>query len=494
MRAKLVSVLVLAVLLANLLAPTPLTANGSRPGTNGSISLDPTLPIHPYLQYAAQAEPKRWVRLLIQKTGPQISSEAIARVASTRVLEEFPFIHSLVLEVPARTVFALARQPGVRYISYDAPVRHESIDTANLKTSHQAAIGLPALWNGAAPATGKGVTVAVLDSGVNFNHPDLAANLISVAVNGKATNAKDGHGHGTHVVGIINGRDPYGRYIGAAPEATVVSVKIADDLGMSKESDMIRGLQWVFNNRSTYGIRVINLSISGSVPTAYYASPINAAVEQLWFGGVVVVVASSNRGSAPDAVWYPPANDPFVITVGALDDNGTAARADDSLAYYSARGITQDGFAKPEIIAPGRKIVAPLASSKATVALLFPERITDTNYIRLSGTSMAAPALAGVVAMVLQRFPGLTPDEVKWLLMQTAQAYPNQVGAGLVDPAAALQRAAAGSLSRANQGTTPANGVDSLTGTVNWQQAYWEQAYWEQAYWEQATYEMLADD
>jgi serine protease AprX len=491
-----------AVLLAGLvLAPMGIAASpGSPPGR---VLLDSTLPVHPYLQYGAQAEPNKRVRVIVQKTSPLVDSDGLGRSVGASVLKEHPIVNGLVLEVPQRVVPVLARQPGVRYVSLDGAVSFSgSVDTSQLKTVYQGAISLPQVWNGSGSgsgATGNGVTVAVLDSGVNSGHPDLkGSNLVVVKVNPKALGGGDGHGHGTHVVGIVKGRDPYGRYIGAAPDARVISVKIADDTGAATEGDLLDGLQWVNDNRLAYNIRAVNLSVNAAIPQSYKTSAIAAAVETLWMNGVAVVVASGNKGTQlSNQTWYAPANDPFVITVGALDDNLTAGTADDSLAPFSSRGVTQDGFYKPEIVAPGRKIVAPLASGGATLAKEFPDRITDTNYIRLSGTSMAAPVVTGVVALLLERYPTLTPNQVKWLLQQTANPYPGKAdSAGVVDPVEALQVAATGKLGQANQGLVLNSGLTMVPGTATtnayWDSAYWNQAYWDSAYWDQAYWDQAA--
>ena len=169
--------------------------------------------------------------------------------------------------------------------------------------------------------------MAVLDSGVEAAHPDLKANLIAVTVSSGAS-TDDEHGHGTHVIGIIKGQHPNGNYLGVAPDARVVSVRIADNTGMAREADLLRGLQWAFDNRAPYSIRVVNVSMSAAIAASYKNSPVAAAVEQLWFNGVVVVAAAGNRGSAADATWYAPGNDPYVITVGALYHNQTADAKD----------------------------------------------------------------------------------------------------------------------------------------------------------------------
>jgi serine protease AprX len=221
-----------------------------------------------------------------------------------------------------------------------------------------------------------------------------------------------------------------------------------------------------------------------------------AAVEKLWFSGIVVVVAAGNDGTARDAVWYAPANDPYVITVGCLDENETRVTSDDGLCFFSSRGRTMDGFAKPDVIAPGRKLVSTLAAGSA-FARDYPDRTVDGTYIRMSGTSMAAPVVAGTVALLLERYPNLTPDQVKWLLMSTERGYAGQVdGAGITDAYQVMQRAAGGSLGRANQGLRPSQGslvallggilnptLSAVTALVD-DAAYWETGRWRDTYWE----------
>lgn len=482
-----------ALLTLSTVSPAARAVTQARPAP-GTVKLDPALPVHPYLQYGAQAEPDKVVRLLVQKKSGAADSKEIARSIGATVDEEFPLIKTMVIEAKQKLALALAHNPNVLYITPDAPVKRTAVNTANLKTSYPGTLGIPQIWNGSVPATGKGVTVAVMDSGVNRLHPDIANNLVAVVVNKKATGTTDANGHGTHVTGIIKGVDALGRYIGVAPDARVISVQIADDLGRSQESDVIRGLQWVYEYRNLYSIRAVNLSVSGSVPTSYLNSPIDAAAEQLWLGGVTVVVSSGNRGAGQNTAWYPPGNDPFVLTVGATDDNSTVDPADDSIAGFSSRGWTQDGFYKPDLVAPGRRIVAPLAGPNVTLAQLFPDRITDANYIRLSGTSMSAPVVTGVVALLLEKYPTLTPNQMKWLLTTTASTYPNMPdNAGQVNPVAAFA-AAPGPLGQANQGLTINTGISTSTGTVQWGQSYWDQSYWDQSYWDESAYDVFDGD
>ena len=257
----------------------------------------------------------------------------------------------------------------------------------------------------------------------------------------------------------------------------------------------MRGLGWVYLNQSAQHIRVVNLSVGASTPGSYATSPIDAAVEHLWHRGVTVVVAAGNMGNTPDAASYAPANDPYVITVGCLDDNLTASTtADDSLCPISSRGMTQDGFAKPDVIAPGRKVTSALAAGNPVLAQEFPDRITsDGQHLRMSGTSMAAPIVSGTVALLLERFPNLTPDQIKNILSGTALPYPGEPDhAGVVNVADAFKTAStATSAPGQNPGVAGLPGFNILNGlgSVLWDGSRWHTATWDGSRWHTATWD-----
>ena len=183
--------------------------------------------------------------------------------------------------------------------------------------------------------------------------------------------------------------------------------------------DVINGLQFVVDHKAEFNIRVVNLSLSTDTPQSYKTDPLDAAVEYAWQKGIVVVAASGNRGTAADAVKYAPANDPFVISVGGSDENGDYGKGE--RAAWSSTGRTQDGFAKPDVMAPGAHIVSVLAPSSAFLTLC-PNCAIGGAYFKAGGTSMAAPVVAGAVALLLQARPNLTPDQVKTLLTADRQA------------------------------------------------------------------------
>ena len=481
-----------SIVASMLLSGSLLVGVADASSSGSKVKLDPKQHVHPLLQYAAQLEPDKPAHVLVRKDKASSDSREIAHSVGATLKEEFHSIKTLAMDVPLKAVSALAKNPHVQYVSPDAPIRLEQINTDTLLTSYQGTIGLGQVWNDPIkPATGKGVTVAVLDSGLQ-PHPDLP-NVTSIDVNLASLGIGDQNGHGTHVIGILNGRSADGHYVGVAPDARVISIKVSDANGMARESDVLRGLLWVQQNAAAYGIRAVNLSINSGIAESYATSVLDAAVEHLWFSGVTVLVAAGNRGSASDAAWYPPANDPYVISVGALDDNQTTPSFDDSLATFSSRGVTQDGFTKPDVVAPGRKIAAPAAAG-STLVTQFPDRVTpDGQHLLLSGTSMATPVVSGAVALLLQRFPSLTPDQIKRLVTQRATAYPGMVDrARVVAPSLETATALSGALGRANVGLVPSSGIDLLTAamvgsTAFWDTAFWDTAFWDTAFWDTAS-------
>ena len=296
--------------------------------------------------------------------------------------------------------------------------------------------------------TGSGIGVAVIDSGISGDLPDFVTGgrsrvIASAVTNPCATDANDQFGHGTHVAGLIAGnslnnpvkRNLAGRYMGVAPRANLISVKVADDDGETTVLDVIYGIQFAVDNKDRFGIRVINLSLSSTIPESYLTDPLDAAAESAWFNGLVVVAAAGNDGIASDAVSYAPGNDPYVISVGGMDDRGTTRRDDDILAPWSSRGVTQDGIRKPDVLAPGHRLVSTLAIG-SDFEKLCRKCIIGRAYFRLSGTSMSTAVVSGVAALMLDKRPWLTPNQVKGAMLATRYDVP---GAGAaVDATAAL--------------------------------------------------------
>jgi serine protease AprX len=386
----------------------------------------------------------------------------------------------------------------------------DCINTSILGGAYAQSIRATNLWNGTPRLQGQGVTVAVIDSGIapHFDSKNgLLTDRVLARVNfvSGATSVDDTNGHGSHIAGTIagNGAKSGGAYVGIAPNANLVDVRVTDDQGRGSMSDVVAGIQWVYENRHTYNIRVANLSLNSTVAESYHTSPLNAALEILWFNGVTVVVSAGNNGSTAGGVLYPPANDPFVITVGAADDRGTTWISDDLMPSFSAYGTTVDGFAKPDLVAPGRNIVSLLASDDSNLLLAHPANevatATGADYFRMSGTSMASAVAAGAVALLLQDEPNLTPDQVKYRLKATANkswsGYNAQkAGAGYLDITAAVNGTTTQS---ANTGLAASRllwtgSQPVVWGSVSWNSVSWNSVSWNSVSWNSVSWNSVS--
>jgi serine protease AprX len=253
---------------------------------------------------------------------------------------------------------------------------------------------------------------------------------------------------------------------------------------------MLDGMQWIYDHKDTYNIRVVNISLTDSVVESYNVSPLDAAVERLWQRGIVVVVAAGNGGRSPQSLAAP-GNDPFVITVGAADDQGTSSPYDDTVASWSSSGTTVDGFAKPDLVAPGVDLLAPLPVPNTYLAQAYPQNLVTTSNgsqaFRMSGTSVAAPIVAGAVALLLQDEPWLTPNQVKYRLIRTARSMNGATGsgAGMLNISSAVQ--SDWLFSSANGGISFSATIAYLTSaigtTAKWSTAKWSTAKWSTAKW-----------
>jgi serine protease AprX len=430
--------------------------------------------------------------------------------------------------------------------SSPSPTPSPTAAPAQASSVYAQAVGADRAWQHG--ASGIGVTVAILDSGVAPD-PDLVqpTNRILASVNfaDERVGGRDPGGHGTHVAGIVagNGTRSAGEFVGIAPQANIVDVRVLGRTGSGRLSSVIRGIEWVVAHRDIYNIRVMNLSFGAPVTVSYRTDPLAAAIEIAWRSGVVVVAASGNGGPARDSV-VTPGIDPYSITVGATDDGATLTTRDDTLAAFSAWG-TADSNAKPDLVAPGRRIVS-LRAVGSTLDMLFPDRVVaaknGATYLRLSGTSMSTPVVAGAVALLLERDPDLTPDQVKSLLMKSAKRYgqdaapppdPAADGNGLLDVATALKSAAGPTSSTnsldglapaalqsapplleelplGNRGLRPAyafaralypvlygqplHWIDPLLGGIPWGALTWESVAWDSVAWDNFAWDSVAWD
>jgi serine protease AprX len=461
----------------------PLMAQATGPG--------PAAIDRPLRDFRAQ-HPHNAVQVIVQSRRAADALQAVRQVGG-RQTTALPRIGGLAASISADQLDRLAGQPGITHIALDPPMHavFDKPDTASGPASVvPPSVGAPTAW--VSGANGSGVAIAVLDSGVQ-PHRSLGSPsrlLLSTRFNAQALNAADQYGHGTWVAGIAAGDG-----IGVATGAGIVNLKISDDTGAAHASDVLQALAWVIDNRAAYHIRVVNLSFVSSLAEGYATNLLDAAVEMVWHSGVVVVVSAGNLG--PNSVQFAPANDPYVITVGAADDQGTPSQLDDTLAWFSSFGLTQDGFGKPDVTAPGRHVIGPLASSGSALAAEFPSRVVDHQYIQLSGTSAAAPVVSGAAALLAQARPSLSPDQVKWLLVHTARPLPGSV-AGELDVASAL--AFQGDVPRANTGLVPNQlvGLAYLNATgnssVSWDSVSWDSVSWDSVSWDSVSWDSVSWD
>ncbi len=458
----------------------------------------------PSLVQLAGTQPNKPVEAIVQfENGVSRSSAGkLVSADSGRVIGELPIINGLAISTNAASALKLSHQDGVRVVSLNAVVKKNAanagaIDSSLIQTSYPDSVQAPKAWSA---ATGKGVGVAVVDTGIAGTLPDFRTSqsdgssrvVATAATNPFAKSDDDSYGHGTHVAGIIAGNsnnrpsgDPLkGGYAGVAPDANLISVKVADEQGDATVLDVIYGLQFVVDNKSAYNIRVVNLSLESSDPQSYKTDPLDAAAEAAWFNGIVVVAAAGNRGASGDAVDYAPGNDPYVISVGGVDDQGTKNTLDDAIADWSSRGTTQDGYAKPDILAPGAHIVSNL-SPKSAFASMCPTCIVGGEYIRAGGTSMAAPMVAGAAADMLQARPGLTPDQVKAAVIANDR---NVRGSSLGEISASGLVFGSVPTTNPNAGLTPNTLIDQKTGGVDYTRSSWSRSSWSRSSWSRSSW------
>jgi serine protease AprX len=424
----------------------------------GAASKSSPAKVDPALLAAAKANPNALFPVIVRGTG--IDSKARAKAAEAVLgaakgtRRTLSIIGSASGTVTGGQIIALANLPTVSRVVRDQTfnVTWTPADAA-AATSEAGilAVNAPQAWS-TLGVSGNGVGVAVIDSGV-ADHPDLAGRVVArVDLTGEQSTGDPG-GHGTHVAGLIagDGTASGGAWTGVAPRANIVSVRVIDANGHATLSTIFAGMQWVLRNRAAYNIRVVNMSFGGAALSGYQDDLLASATEMLTFAGLTVVVAAGNGGPGQGTITTP-ADDPFVITVGASDDNATAGLSDDSLASWSSQGPTAyDAIAKPDLVAPGRKMTGLRAAGSA-IDTLYPDRrvtapgATDAQYFTMSGTSMAAPVVAGVAALFLERFPAAGPRLVKRQLTGTAHPLSGVAasaqGSGVVDALAALTQKA----------------------------------------------------
>ena len=404
----------------------------------------------------------RLVDVIVKLDGPTNGvREASLSGIGAKLSKRLRGIDSLAMTISPKMLDKIAKMPWAKHVSEDVSV--VKFDEFTMKSS------LADVAFSSYGATGKSVAVAVLDSGIK-KRPDLnvygtltSRVIAEVSFVPGDANTSDPCGHGTHVAGIIagNGKSSTGAiytktFHGIAREANIVNVRVLDNLGGGKVSTIIQGIDWVIANKDLLNIRVLNMSLGHPVGESYKTDPLCLAVERAWKAGIVVVAAAGNSGrvnSSPTAGMdnegygaaygsiESPGNSPYVITVGATKDV-TGSRPGDVISTYSSRGPSRLDFVmKPDLVAPGNRIISlrcPLSAvdvqygSTNTIPFnyytIYGTTLETMEYFRLSGTSMAAPVVAGAAALLIQRDPTLTPDTVKARLMMTADKWLDKDG------------------------------------------------------------------
>ena len=377
-------------------------------------------------------------RVLVTAGSAQDAAEAV-RSLGGRVGAALPLVDGVAATVRAERLAELAATPGVVAVTKERTVRFATTGTDAVKgaSTYASPATLGAAWS--TGNRGRGVGIAVIDTGVS-SVDGLAGRLVHGPDLSGEGSTVDTHGHGTVMAGVAAGS---GTHSGVAPEATVVAVKVAGRNGAVDVSTMLQAMHWVSAYADQYGIRVLNLSWGTDSTQDPAVDPLNHAVQRLWQQGIVVVVAAGNSGPRAGTITKP-ADDPMVLTVGAYDDKGDTSDRNDTVPAWSSRGPTAAGLAKPDLVAPGRTLVA-LRSPGSQIEAANPRALVGAGHIKGSGTSQAAAVVSGLSALVLAQHPTWTPDQVKRALTSTAAPLASGVGtdqgAGRARLAAALTAA-----------------------------------------------------
>ena len=395
--------------------------------------------------FRPQATDLRSVIVLTAPSGESAARGAIVRLGGSTG-RSLSIVDGFVAQVPAARIDTVRTLPTVRSVSPNASLRSLSADYSGIDAEADVGsmlsvtkmTGAQAYWK--AGYTGKDVDVAVIDTGVApvdgltapgkvINGPDL-----SFDSQDESRRYVDLHGHGTHMAGIIAGRasaadrSAYAgdttNFLGMAPDARIVSVKVGDSEGAADVSQVIAAIDWVVQHRNDPGlnIRVLNIAYGTDTAQPYDVDPLAFAAEQAVRAGIVVVAAAGNAGFSKAGTLADPAYDPYVLAVGASDANGTVSTDDDYVASFSSVGSASSGGSKsraPDILAPGAHIIS-LRAPGSYADVNFPEGYVNSALFRGSGTSQAASVVAGAAALILQQRPTITPDQLKKLLMNSA--------------------------------------------------------------------------
>ena len=367
---------------------------------------------------------------LLQGDNLDILSQQVVAVGG-EVTHQLPVINGIGARLSQAAIDQLQRSPEVDHLIIDQGITDPSQATQPTQPVarwFESTSGRPSINSQLADltgasglhelgSTGKNVGIAILDTGL-WVDPEDQRSLNQThynAITDSIGDTIDLDGHGTHLASLIKGVDQ--ELTGIAPDANLIDIKAFDRLGEANFLDVIRGVQWVIQHRRELDIRVLNVSISASPELAYWLDPVNQALTAAWHAGITVVVAAGNSGPDHGSVTSP-GNNPWLLTVGAIDTGALASRADDRVAPFSAGGPTSSRHIKPDLVVPGTFLagILPPTSTRSTRDLTMDEQ----GHWVASGTSQAAAVTSGLIALLIEHDPSLTNHDIKCLLTSGA--------------------------------------------------------------------------
>jgi serine protease AprX len=377
--------------------------------------------------------PGHKVSVIVQAWPGQVGEATAALNArGAKVGVSLPVIDGFQATIDSRALAAVAASPAIKAITANRQGNYSQVSAdasaassgAAAASSSSASASEFVSSTGAAEAwstgnLGAGVGVAVIDTGIS-NMTDLKGRIAwGPDLSGEATMV-DSYGHGTVVAGLIGGSgtdsvgNDGGAYTGVAPGANLIAVKTSGRNGVADVSTILQAMTWVAAYQVQFNIRVVNLSWGTPSTQSPSIDPLDYAVERLWNSGMVVVVAAGNAGPVAGSITKP-GDDPMVLTVGAYDDHTSPG----TIPAWSSRGPTASGLAKPDLVAPGRTLIAS-RSYGSNVEANNPDALIPPSYITGSGTSEATAVTSGLAALLVAAHPGYSPDQVKAALTHTA--------------------------------------------------------------------------
>jgi serine protease AprX len=461
---------------------------------------------------SAHAAPRMVSVIVRAQPGHAAAAAQLVTSLGGHVGQQIALINALVADVPATAVSTLSASPDVAQVTSNAPVHllgssfsatgsgYNPVTDVNSMYNIEAMDGAHTYWNSG--DTGQGVGVALIDSGVTpVNGLDTQGKIVygpdlSSESRNSSLHNLDTFGHGTHMAGIIAGLDDNvtsvsssdsSAFMGMAPNAQIVSVKVANASGQTHVSSVLSAINWVVQHQSSLNIGVLNLSYGSDTNDPYVLDPLAYAAEQAWLSGIVVVVAAGNEGNFSGGL-EDPAIDPYVIAVGATDTENTTNVRNHQPAGFTSEG---DGTRNPDLAAPGTHIVSLRDPGSFVDDAFGATADVGSHFFLGSGTSQAAAIVSGAAALLLSQRPSLTPDQVKALLVGNTSAIrgnPLLTGSGELNLASVLNTPTPNAV----QTWPTSNGGHSNSRVssygASWSGASWSGASWSGASWSGASW------